>query len=182
MVRTADRRSRGMFSRSPDHVASFMLGMAMKPDALPAPFALAANLTAYYRYIRDNDVYVVYAVVPPQAAQPEFLRRIFPVPTLRVVREEDDGVVIAGMKCWQPARARQRDLDRQRHPPGARSEKEAITCAVPCNAPVSAYGRASRHIARRHLGVRFAGLALRRKRQHGAVRQRQGAVGGVRAR
>ena len=64
-----------MFGRSPDHVASFIAGMAMKPDALPAPFALAANLTAYYRYIRDNDVYVVYAVVPPQAAQPEFYHR-----------------------------------------------------------------------------------------------------------
>ena len=76
----------GMFGRSPDHVASFVTGMAMKPDALPAPFALAANLTAYYRYIRDNDVYVVYAVVPPQAAQPEFYQKNLPVPTLRVVR------------------------------------------------------------------------------------------------
>ena len=29
----------GMFGRSPDHVASFVTGMAMKPDALPKPFA-----------------------------------------------------------------------------------------------------------------------------------------------
>src|SRR5262249_31666993 len=50
----------GMFGRSPDHVAAFVTGMAMKPDALPAPFALAANLVDYYRHIRDNDVYVVY--------------------------------------------------------------------------------------------------------------------------
>src|SRR5437016_12052134 len=40
----------GMFGRSPDHVASFVTGMAMKPDALPAPFAFAANLVNYYRY------------------------------------------------------------------------------------------------------------------------------------
>src|SRR5262245_31868311 len=34
----------GMFGRSPDHVASFVTGMAMKPDALPAPHAFADNL------------------------------------------------------------------------------------------------------------------------------------------
>ena len=34
----------GMFGRSPDHVASFVTGMAMKPDALPAPYAFADNL------------------------------------------------------------------------------------------------------------------------------------------
>src|SRR5262249_2057935 len=58
------------------------------------------NLLAYYRYIRDHDIYTVYAVLPPQAARdPEFYQRQnMPVPTLRVVREEDDGVVISGMK------------------------------------------------------------------------------------
>ena len=77
----------GMFGRSPDHVASFVTGMAMKPDALPAPFAHADNLLRYYRHLRDNDVYVVYAVLPPQAARnPEFYeRQNIPVPTLRVV-------------------------------------------------------------------------------------------------
>ena len=41
-------------------------------------------------HIRDNDVYVVYAVVPPQAARnPEFYhKKNIPVPTLRVVRED----------------------------------------------------------------------------------------------
>jgi aromatic ring hydroxylase len=36
----------GMFGRSPDHVASFVTGMAMKPDAPPAPHAHADNLRA----------------------------------------------------------------------------------------------------------------------------------------
>ncbi len=44
----------GMFGRSPDHVASFVTGMAMKPDALPKPHAFADNLQSYYRHIRDN--------------------------------------------------------------------------------------------------------------------------------
>src|SRR6202049_4072165 len=50
----------GMFGRSPDHVASFVTGMAMKPDALVAPCGHADNLLSYYRHIRDNDTYVVY--------------------------------------------------------------------------------------------------------------------------
>jgi 4-hydroxyphenylacetate 3-monooxygenase len=67
---------------------------------LPAPRAHADNLLRYYRHIRDNDVYVVYAVLPPQASRnPEFYeRQNIPVPTLQVVREDDDGVVISGMK------------------------------------------------------------------------------------
>src|SRR5439155_882633 len=39
----------GMFGRSPDHVASFVTGMVIKPDALPAPCAHADNLLRYYR-------------------------------------------------------------------------------------------------------------------------------------
>jgi 4-hydroxyphenylacetate 3-monooxygenase len=90
----------GMFGRSPDHVASFITGMAMKPDALKPPCAHPDNLLAYYRYVRDNDLYTVYAVLPPQAARnPEFYQRQnIPVPTLRVIREDDSGVVISGMK------------------------------------------------------------------------------------
>jgi 4-hydroxyphenylacetate 3-monooxygenase len=54
----------------------------------------------YHRTVRDNDTYVVYAVVPPQAARnPEFYhKQNIPVPTLRVVKEDDSGVVISGMK------------------------------------------------------------------------------------
>jgi 4-hydroxyphenylacetate 3-monooxygenase len=53
----------GMFGRSPDHVASFVTGMALKPDALTPPCGRPDNLSAYYRHIRDHDTYVVYAVV-----------------------------------------------------------------------------------------------------------------------
>jgi 4-hydroxyphenylacetate 3-monooxygenase len=128
----------GMFGRSPDHVASFVTGMAMKPDALPAPHAHADNLLRYYRHLRDNDVYVVYAVVPPQAARnPEFYhKQNIPVPTLRVVREEDDGVVISGMKMLATGAVYANEIWIGNVIPLAPDQKkEAITCAVPCNAP-----------------------------------------------
>src|SRR5215468_1084225 len=128
----------GMFGRSPDHVAAFVTGMAMKPDALPAPFALAHNLVSYYRTIRDHDTYVVYAVVPPQAARnPDFYhKQNIPVPTLRVVREEDDGVVIAGMKMLATGALYANEIWIGNVIPLAPDQKkEAITCAIPCNAP-----------------------------------------------
>ena len=76
-----------MFGRSPDHVASFVTGMAMKTDELKPPYGNADNLLAYYQYSRDNDIYTVYAVLPPQAARdPEaYQRQNLPVLPLRVV-------------------------------------------------------------------------------------------------
>jgi 4-hydroxyphenylacetate 3-monooxygenase len=87
----------GMFGRSPDHVASFVTGMAMRPEVFGA---YAENISAYYRYMRENDIYAAYAVLPPQAARnPEFYARAnIPTPSLQVVREDAEGVVISGMK------------------------------------------------------------------------------------
>jgi len=128
----------GMFGRSPDHVASFITGMVMKPDELKSPCAHADNLLAYYRYARDNDLYVVYAVLPPQAARnPEFYQRQnIPVPTLRVVREDDSGVVISGMKMLATGAVFANEIWIGNLLPLAPDQKnEAITCAIPCNAP-----------------------------------------------
>ena len=128
----------GMFGRSPDHVASFVTGMAMKADELAGPCGNPDNLVAYYKHIRDNDIYTVYAVLPPQAARnPEFYQRQnIPVPTLRVVREEDDGVVISGMKMLATGAVFANDIWIGNVLPLAPDQKkEAITCAIPCNAP-----------------------------------------------
>ena len=128
----------GMFGRSPDHVASFVTGMAMKPDELIEPFANANNLLNYYKYARDNDLYTVYAVLPPQAARnPEFYeKQNLPIPTLQVVREEDDGVVISGMKMLATGAVFANEIWIGNVLPLAPDQKkQAITCSIPCNAP-----------------------------------------------
>jgi 4-hydroxyphenylacetate 3-monooxygenase len=128
----------GLFGRSPDHVASFVTGMTMKLDVLAPPYGFADNVLRYYRHVRDNDVYIAYAVLPPQAARdPSFYtRQNLPVPTLRVVREEDDGVVIAGMKMLATGALFANEIWIGNVLPLAPDQKkEAITCAVPCNAP-----------------------------------------------
>ena len=128
----------GLFGRSPDHVASFITGMAMNLGALPAPNAHPDNVLRYYKHARDNDLYVAYAVLPPQAARdPNFyLKQNLPVPTLRVVREEDDGVVISGMKMLATGAVFANDIWIGNVIPLApEQKKESITCAIPCNAP-----------------------------------------------
>ncbi len=128
----------GMFGRSPDHVAAFVTGMAMKLDALNVPCGNPGNLLSYYKHIRDNDIYTVYAVLPPQAARnPEFYQRQnIPVPTLRVVREDDSGVVISGMKMLATGAVFANEIWIGNVLPLAPDQKkEAITCAIPCNAP-----------------------------------------------
>jgi 4-hydroxyphenylacetate 3-monooxygenase len=126
----------GMFGRSPDHVAAFVAGMSMNPAALTKPHAFAENVETYYRHIRDNDTYVCYAVVSPQAARnPEFYQKqSIPVPSLRVVREEDDGVVISGMKMLATGALYANEIWIGNVIPLAPDQKkEAITCAIPCN-------------------------------------------------
>jgi len=128
----------GMLGRSPDHVASFVTGMAMAPAifaATPRPFA--DNIVNYYRHMRDRDIYAAYAVLPPQAARnPEFYQnRNLPIPSLQVVREDDDGVVVFGMKMLATAAVFADEIWIGNLLPLAPDQvKQAITCVVPCNA------------------------------------------------
>ena len=128
--------SYGMFGRSPDHVASFVTGMAMKPEELKKPCGFPESLLNYYLDIRKRDAYVVYAVLPPQAARnPEFYQRQnIPIPTLSVVREEDDGLVISGMKMLATGAVFANDIWIGNVLPLAPDQKkQAVTCAIPAN-------------------------------------------------
>ncbi|MBW8905750.1 MAG: hypothetical protein JF611_08810 [Betaproteobacteria bacterium] len=127
--------SHGLLGRSPDHVSSFVTGMAMNPSV----FGLyAENLVRYYQHMRKHDLYGVYAVIPPQAARnPDFyVKQNIPIPTLRVVREDDDGVVISGMKMLATGAVFADEIWIGNLIPLAPNQlPESITCAVPVNAP-----------------------------------------------
>ena len=139
MQRTALHRriaamSYGLLGRSPDHVASFVTGMATNASVFGH---FAGNLMRYYEHMRRNDVYACYAVIPPQAARnPDFYQKQnLPIPTLRVVREDDDGVVISGMKMLATGAVFSNDIWIGNLIPLAPGQlAESITCAVPVNA------------------------------------------------
>jgi len=127
--------SQGLLGRSPDHVASFVTGMSTAPEVFGGR---AASLTRYYREMRDQDRFACYAVIPPQAARnPEFYQKQnLPIPTLRVVREDDDGLVLSGMKMLATGAAFANDIWIGNLIPLAPTQlAESVTCAVPCNAP-----------------------------------------------
>lgn len=125
----------GMFGRSPDHVSSFVTGMSLAPGVFGK---YADNLMAYYEHMRKNDVYAVYAVIPPQAGRnPEPYKKLnIPVPSLRVVREEDDGVVISGQKMLATGAVYANEIWIGNITPLAPDQADqSITCVLPCNAP-----------------------------------------------
>ncbi len=127
--------SYGLLGRSPDHVTSFVTGMSLRPEVFGQ---YGDNLMAYYRQMRDNDIYAAYAVVPPQAARnPDFYQKNnIPVPTLHVVREDEDGVVISGMKMLATGAVLANEVWIGNLVPLAADQlAQSITCAVRCNAP-----------------------------------------------
>ena len=127
--------SHGLIGRSPDHVTSFVTGMSTAPEVFGER---ADNLLRYYEHMRRNDIYAAYAVIPPQAARnPEFYQKQnMAIPTLRVVREEADGVVISGMKMLATGAVFANEIWIGNLIPLAPTQlAESITCALPCNAP-----------------------------------------------
>ena len=133
--RAIARMSHGLLGRSPDHVASFVTGMAMNPSVFGK---YEKNLLAYYEKMRREDLYGVYAVLPPQAARnPEFYQsKNLPIPSLRVVREDDDGLVVSGMKMLATGAVFANDIWIGNLLPLAPTQlAESVTCAIPAGTP-----------------------------------------------
>ena len=100
----------GLMGRAPDHVAAFITGMACVPSVADKHGqGFGENLLNYWRHIRDNDLNLTYAVVPPAGARGT---EAVATPTggpagdsdwgdnagLRVVKEDDAGVTVWGFK------------------------------------------------------------------------------------
>src|SRR5215467_3114863 len=91
-------RSGGVMGRTADSGASILVGFAAHPEVFArGGHAYADNLLRFYARARDEDLFIPYAVVPPQIdrskpahKQPEsFLYA-------GVARERDDGIVLRG--------------------------------------------------------------------------------------
>ena len=89
----------GLMGRTPDHVASFFAGYAATPQVLAAGGnqKFADNVVAFHEFMRDHFIYASYAIVPPQIDRSKPAHKQSD-PTLYagVVKERDDGIVIAG--------------------------------------------------------------------------------------
>ncbi|GGE28310.1 4-hydroxyphenylacetate 3-monooxygenase oxygenase component [Agaricicola taiwanensis] len=126
----------GFMGRAPDHVASCIAGMAMGLDVFRAyDEKRAAALEGYYRYARDNDLYLTYVIINPQADRSKAANeQADPFLTTGVVDRDAEGITVRGAKmlatggvvadevfvtCIQPLR------------PG--DERYALSFAIPMN-------------------------------------------------
>ena len=129
--------SHGLLGRSPDHVSSFVTGLAMKPEMFEEiGQGYGVNIVNYYKYMRANDIFACYTVLPPQGARkPELYEREgMTVPTLHVSDEDDNGVTLNGMKMLGTSAIFSNETwVGNLLPLAPNQEKESITCAVPLN-------------------------------------------------
>jgi 4-hydroxyphenylacetate 3-monooxygenase len=88
----------GLMGRTPDHVAGFFCGYAGAPEVFAAGGQkFADNVVKFYERMRDEHLYVSYAIVPPQIdrSKPAH-KQSDPALYAGVVKERDDGIVISG--------------------------------------------------------------------------------------
>ena len=126
----------GFMGRAPDHVASCIAGMYMGLEVFEAYDANRGRALAdYYRYARDNDLYLTYVIINPQADRSKSAaQQADPFLSAGVVDRDAEGITVRGAKmlatggimanevfvtCIQPLQ------------PG--DERYAISFAVPMN-------------------------------------------------
>lgn len=90
--------SRGFVGRSPDHVGAFLAGFASNPSVFDrGGRKFGRNVTDFYRKVVEDDLYVTYAIIPPQSdrsktAQGQENRYT----QVGVLEEKEGGMVVRG--------------------------------------------------------------------------------------
>ena len=90
----------GFLGRAPDHVASCISGMVMGLDVFEAyDPARARALADYYAYARDNDLYLTYVIINPQADRSRSAHQQKDAfLTTGVVDQDSEGITVRGAK------------------------------------------------------------------------------------
>jgi 4-hydroxyphenylacetate 3-monooxygenase len=92
------KHTHGWIGRSPDHVGTFFAAFGAHPEVFEDPkHDFAGNISRYHRRILAEDLYVSYAIIPPQVSRAttasgwegDFLQ-------VGVVRETEEGIVVRG--------------------------------------------------------------------------------------
>jgi 4-hydroxyphenylacetate 3-monooxygenase len=128
----------GLMGRSPDHVAGFLTGFALRPDVFARGGArYGDHVVAYYEHVRDQDLYVSYVLIPPQIdrSKPAH-QQADPTLYAGVVEERADGIVVSGAQVLGTGAALSNDvLLSSIVPLRPGDENYALSLAVPIAAP-----------------------------------------------
>ncbi|WP_069812822.1 4-hydroxyphenylacetate 3-hydroxylase family protein [Streptomyces sp. TP-A0874] len=137
----------GLIGRSPDHVASYITAMATTPGIADlGGRSYSENLMSYWRYLRDNDLYVTYAVTAPGRARSSDVfgkqqRKAeadasHASPAAHVVRTDDEGIVVRGTKLLATSAVLADEIFVGSILPLSPGEEQyAVTFATPVGAP-----------------------------------------------
>ena len=140
----------------------------------------AANAVKIYEYLRDNDIYIAYTIVPPQIDRSKPAHQQNP-PDLYagVVEEREDGVIIKGAQMLGTGAVFADYIHLSTiHPLRPGDENHAVSLIVPANAPGVKIHSATFLRGRRLQYFRLpVGVAVRRDRFPCRLRQRLRAVG-----
>jgi 4-hydroxyphenylacetate 3-monooxygenase len=126
----------GFMGRSPDHVASCIGGMVMGLELFEAHDRKRATaLRDYYRFARDNDLFLTYVIINPQADRSKSAHaQADPNLAASVVDEDTEGLTIRGAKMLATSSIMANEVFVtciQPLVPG--DERQAVSFAVPMN-------------------------------------------------
>jgi len=95
----------GFLGRAPDHVASCISGMFMGLEVFESYEPRSAKALAdYYRYARDNDLYLTYVIINPQADRSKTAsQQQDPYLTAGIVDRDSEGITVRGAKMLATA-------------------------------------------------------------------------------
>jgi len=137
----------GFLGRSPDHVASLLMGLAAGSDVLSESGPhFAENAKSHYQYVRDNDLYVTYVIINPmidRSKRPG--EQAEPLLYAGIAGEDENGCVLRGCKMLGTATVISNELFVGNIAPLSPGEEDyAISCCVPVNASgLKVYSRRS---------------------------------------
>jgi 4-hydroxyphenylacetate 3-monooxygenase len=126
----------GFMGRSPDHVASCISGLYMGLNLFEAHDpSRAAAVRDYYRFARDNDLFITYVMINPQADRSKAAHaQADPFLAAGAVDEDAAGLTIRGAKMLATSGIMANEVFVtciQPLSPG--DEKQAVSFAVPMN-------------------------------------------------
>jgi 4-hydroxyphenylacetate 3-monooxygenase len=129
--------SYGLMGRTPDHVACVITAFASVPQFFArGGERFGDNVRRFYEKARAEDLYLSYAIVPPQIDRSQPAHRQ-PEPFLYpgVVRERDDGIVVRGCQAIATSAAMADWLFLSYITPLAKGDDDYAICVVmPTNA------------------------------------------------
>jgi 4-hydroxyphenylacetate 3-monooxygenase len=128
--------SYGFMGRSPDHVASALVGQCMGIEVFRARSPERAKaLIDYFDYASKNDIFLTYVIINPQAERAKDWGEQKEELVARIVDEDAGGITIRGAKMLGTSSVMANEVlvaNLQPLKPG--EEELAFSCALPMNA------------------------------------------------